>query len=242
MKIVTIIQARIGSTRLARKAMLDIEGKPMLWHVVERLKKCPSLDQIIVATTTNTEDIEIAQYCEKENIACFRGDCQDVLDRYYRAAQQYEADVVVRITSDCPLIDPEVVEKTIQAFWHHDNVSAASNVIDRTYPRGLDCEVVSFELLGKLWEKTVEKKYREHVTLYLYEHEKEYPMQSVCHSQDFSHYRWTVDEQSDLDFVREIYQKLYATKKIFLMKDVLEIIEQNKYLKNINTNVQQKIY
>ena len=243
MKVVAIIQARMGSTRLPRKAMLDIEGKPMLWHVVERIKRVQNIDEVVVATTTEDEDRFIVDYCAEENINCFRGSSEDVLDRYYKAALDYKADVVVRITSDCPLIDSGLVDRLVEAYLaEKEQYVGASTIINRTFPRGLDCELVNFRTLERLWKDVAEIKYREHVTLYMYKHPEGFDIKSVELDKDFSDHRWTVDEQEDLDFIREVYKSLYVEKENFDFKDVLSLLNDNPDLSDINRHIQQKVY
>lgn len=243
MKVCAIIQARMGSTRLPRKAMLDIEGHPMLWHVVNRIKACEQVDEIIVATTTNQEDQRIEDYCKKNNVHCFRGSSEDVLERYYQAAQFYNTDTIVRITSDCPLIDPRIVDNVIAAYKENmKQYAGASVVVERTYPRGLDCEVFSFEALERLHRNVKEARYREHVTLYMYEHETVFPLVNVKNDIDLSMYRWTVDEENDLKLIRKIYKYMKNEKVEFGFKDVLQLMKKQPSLMHINEGVQQKTY
>jgi spore coat polysaccharide biosynthesis protein SpsF len=239
--IVVIIQARMGSTRLPGKVMQDIVGEPMLWHVINRIKKSKFKKDIVIATTRCSEDDIIEQFCVRENINCYRGSEYDVLDRYYKAARKYNASIVVRITSDCPLIDPLITDRVISAYMDNiRNYDFASNVIKRTYPRGLDTEVMSFLTLEKTWKLAKEYRDREHVTLYIHHNPEEFNILSVENDKDLSYLRWTVDEDLDLLFVKEIYKRLYFSKKVFYTKDILQILEQEHSLIEINKTIRQK--
>ena len=241
-RIVVIIQVRMKSTRLPGKVLKNIAGKPILAHVIERLKDARLVDEIIIATTTRDEDRAILKFANESRVKSFAGSEGDVLDRYYQAAKRCEADVIVRITSDCPLIDPGVVDKII-AFYlkHRDTVMYVSNFLKRSYPRGLDTEVFSFKVLKKAWQQAKEPHQREHVTPYIYEHPEIFRLANVKNSEDLSYMRWTVDEEKDLEFVREIYKKLYKNGKIFLTKDILVLLKKEPQLLDINKEVKQKV-
>jgi spore coat polysaccharide biosynthesis protein SpsF len=236
--IVAIIQARMCSTRLPGKVMKDISGKPMLWHVIYRVKYSKLINKIVVATSTNKEDDIIENFCKENRILFYRGDEEDVLKRYYEAAKIYNGNKIVRITSDCPLIDPEIVDIVIKEHLK-DEVDYTSNTIERTFPRGLDTEVFNFEALERANEMAKEKYQREHVTIFIYENPHLFKIKNVRNFKDLSHLRWTVDEERDLIFVREIYKRLYKGN-IFFMRDILEVLEKEIDLKKINEMVKQK--
>jgi len=236
--IVAIIQARMRSTRLPGKVMKDISGKPMLWHVIYRVKYSKLINKIVVATSTNKEDDIIENFCKENRILFYRGDEEDVLKRYYEAAKIYNGNKIVRITSDCPLIDPEIVDIVIKEHLK-DEVDYTSNTIERTFPRGLDTEVFNFEALERANEMAKEKYQREHVTIFIYENPHLFKIKNVRNFKDLSHLRWTVDEERDLIFVREIYKRLYKGN-IFFMRDILEVLEKEPDLKRINEMVKQK--
>lgn len=239
--IIVIIQARMGSTRLPGKILKDIEGKSMLWHVVNRVRYSKNINKIIIATTINKDDDKVEDFCKTHNIAFYRGSENDVLDRYYQTAKLWDADIIVRITSDCPLIDPEVIDKVICSYLKNKhNFNGASNIVKRTYPRGLDTEVISFNTLERVWKEAKKNYQREHVTAFIYERGRMFKLYSVKNDKDLSHYRWTVDEEKDLKFVREIYKLLYLEEKIFLMKDILNLLERKPFLRDINKDVGQK--
>ncbi len=240
-KIVAIIQARMGSSRLPGKTMMELCGKPMLWHLINRLDHAKLISDIVIATTTDKRDDIIEKFCEENGILLFRGSEEDVLDRYYQAAKRYNADTIVRITSDCPLIDPRVVDKVIKEYLKNRKfVSGLNNVSNRTYPRGLDTEVFSFSALETAWKHAVDPYQREHPTVYIYEHPELFKVKCVENSRDLSMLRWTVDEKKDFMLVTEIYKRLYKAGGIFLMSDIVALMEKEPFLMDINKDVKQK--
>ena len=239
MKTVAIIQARMGSTRLPGKALIDIQGKPMLWHVVNRTRPVKLLDEVVVATTTNEADQAIVSLCEAEGWLYYRGSEEDVLDRYYRAALDYGADIIVRITSDCPLIDPGIVDVVIKAFLQEQADYASNTLPPRTYPRGMDAEVFSFTSLERAWKEDTNPALREHVTPYIYRHPERFKLVRVAHEVDLSQMRWTVDTVEDLTFIRKIYDCLGSAD--FQWEDVLNVLSKHPELSKINENVKQKV-
>jgi spore coat polysaccharide biosynthesis protein SpsF len=237
-KVVAIIQARMGSTRLPGKVLKDLGGETILAQVVTRARRARLLDQVLVATSVRPIDELIVRECERLSVAYFCGDEVDVLDRYFQAAQLAKADIVVRITSDCPLIDPEVTDKTIRAFLE-TSPDYASNTMVRTYPRGLDTEVMSLKALARAWEKAREPYEREHVTPYLVEHPSEFVLQSVTGDEDYSQHRWTVDTPQDYEFAKAVYNRLGA-KTLFSWRDVLDLLDHAPDLLELNRSVSQK--
>lgn len=241
MKKVAIIQARIGSTRLPGKVLKDITGKPILWHVVNRLGSNKLIDQLIVATTDDPEDDLIENVCKKNRLNFYRGSQGDVLDRYYQTAKIYHADLIIRITADCPLIDPAIVDKVIKHYLdNEEKVDYVSNTLQRTYPRGMDVEAFSFEILEIAWEKAKKQHQREHVTPYIYENSDLFSVSNVKNENDLSSLRLTVDEDKDLQLVREIYKRLYKKDSIFYLKSIIELFKKSPKLKSINKEVKQK--
>ncbi len=241
MNIVAIVQARMNSTRLSGKILLNIKGKPMLWHVVNRLKHSKLINEIVVATTNDKKDDETAIFCEDNKICFYRGKQEDVLDRYYQAARIHNADIVVRITSDCPLIDPVITDKVVSSYLgNREIVDYVSNTIKRTYPRGMDTEVMSFQALEKCWQEAKEKHQREHVTPYIYEHPEIFNLSNLENKRNLSDLRLTVDEEKDLELVRKIYIKLYKENNVFFIEDIIKLFENNPDLEEINRDIQQK--
>ncbi len=235
--IVAVVQARMGSSRLPGKVLMDIAGKPALSHVVERLQACQRIDQIVVATTTKLVDQAIIDLATALGVCYYAGSETDVLDRYYRAAREAAADVVVRITADCPLLDPTLVDRTVQTY-----LDARGDLdyvgVDRTFPDGLDTEVFSFAALERAWREARLKSEREHVTPYIWKHPRKFRIGTVQHTSDLSHHRWTLDHLEDLIFIREIFERAGSSRSSTLhMQDVLEILDRFPKLRQINSDI-----
>ncbi|MCI0577817.1 MAG: glycosyltransferase family protein [Chloroflexi bacterium] len=231
--IAAIIQARMGSTRLPGKVMMEIAGQPMLWQVANRARQATLTDQVVIATSNQKGDDPVAAFCEQAEIPCFRGSETDVLDRYYQAAQWIGADVVVRLTADCPLLDPTVVDQVAAAYLE-GGCDYASNTIERTYPDGLDTEVFSFATLARAWREAELLSEREHVTPYIWKNSHLFRLLQVRQATDLSSWRWTVDEPEDLAFVRRVYERLYRPGKTFLIADVVALLVSQPELAQIN--------
>lgn len=240
MKVVAIIQARMGSTRLPRKVMLDVGGLPMLTRVVSRTQRATTVHEVIVATTVESADEDIVDLCKINNWPYYRGSEQDVLDRYYHAAKAFSSDVIVRVTSDCPLIDPEIIDLCVQRILQERLLDYVSNTIPpRRFPRGLDVEVMRFSALERAWREDKNLSWREHVTPYIYNHPEKFVLESVTNDIDYSSMRWTVDTQEDIDFVRCIYQ--HFGHDLFTWHDVLAVLKEHPEWLAINGHIQQKV-
>lgn len=233
-----IIQARMGSTRLPGKVLEDISGETMLARVVMRTKQAGLLHQTIVATTTDQKDNAIVDECQRLNIAIYRGKEHDVLDRYYRTALEYKLDTIVRITSDCPLIEPTIIDRVIGAFLSK-RPDYASNVVKRTYPLGLDVEVMTMTVLARAWQEAEEQYERVHVTPFIYQNPNRFRLLHVKGAVDYSDYRWTVDTPEDLIFIRTVYERFGEAKEVG-WKDVLRLLEYEPDLIAINQHIKQK--
>ncbi|MCW1713952.1 MULTISPECIES: cytidylyltransferase domain-containing protein [Synergistaceae] len=241
MKIGAIVQARMGSKRLPGKVMKDIEGKTVLAHVIERIQQSNLIDVIVIATTTHERDDIIEAEALRCGVNIFRGSEEDVLSRYFWAAKQYEIDVVVRITSDCPLIDPKVIDKIVdfhQANKYDIVTNAGSDISNRTFPRGLDTEVFSIQVLENAYKNASEKYQREHVTPYIYENSNN--IFYYKNDFDYSKYRWTLDTEDDYILISSIYKHLYKGKHNFYIQDILELFYLNEELFGLNAHVEQK--
>jgi spore coat polysaccharide biosynthesis protein SpsF len=237
MKTAAIIQARMGSSRLPGKILMDIAGQPMLWHVIERIKCCKEVDQIILATTKTDEDIKAVNVAEKCGIQSYRGSEEDVLKRFYETATKYEIDVIVRITADCPLIDPKIVD-TLVKYYKQNNLDYAGLGNPNPCPDGLDAEVFSLEALTKSNNEALLASEKEHVTPFIKKNVDKFKIGYLYHNSfDLSHLRWTVDEKQDLIFVSEVYKKLYHEKNIFLTKDILALLNKEPELLKINSGI-----
>jgi glutamate-1-semialdehyde aminotransferase/spore coat polysaccharide biosynthesis protein SpsF (cytidylyltransferase family) len=228
-----VIQARMNSARLPKKVLLDIAGRPMFARVVERVQRARRLDSVLVATTDGEADDAVAAFCRETGIPCFRGSEADVLDRYCQAARFLKADVVVRVTADCPLIDPVVIDRVIERYLAGD-CDYATNTLRYTYPDGLDVEVFSFAALERAWREARLPSHREHVTEYL-RTSGAFCLAGVENERDLfqENLRWTVDDERDLQFVRAVYDAL-GKGKHFLMNDVLELLNRCPELRAIN--------
>ncbi len=242
LRTIAIVQARMGSSRLPGKVLLDIAGEPMLVRVVERVRRAGSVDLVVVATTTGAEDNPLADLCLERGYPVYRGSLHDVLDRFYQAARAHLADVIVRITADCPLIDPHVIDDTVQAFLSSGADFAANRLPppwQRTYPIGLDVEVCTFEALEKAWENADQAHEREHVMPFLYAQEGRFNVLLVDHEPDFGSLRWTVDTAEDLELVRQIYAR-FPGQDDFSWKEVLDLVLREPELSRINAQVRHK--
>ena len=237
MTIGCIIQARMGSTRLPGKVLLDVtKGKPVLYYVINQLKYCKSIEKIIVATTTLREDDKIVQFCIDNKVSCFRGDSKNVLERHYRCAEKFSLSKIIRMPSDKPLLDPEVVDKVVEIFNtnHYDYVTNWS-ISAPTFPSGTEVEVVSFDALKKVWEKSTLPSEKEHVTDYIYNHRDDFRIFNVVNPENLSNFRWAVDRIEDLRLVREIVSRM--SKSPILIKDILELFINEPSLVEINKQV-----
>jgi len=252
LNVVAIIQARLSSSRLPGKVLLDIAGKPMLTRVVERANLAKSINSTVVATTTDSSDDAIVELCELEGYHWYRGSQFDVLDRYYQAAREFQAQMIVRITADCPVIDPIVIDKTVYALvdYMHTNPDRAQPGFSanrlpppwgRTYPVGLDTEVCTFAGLELVWKEARLPHQREHVMPFFYENPGRFNIIHVNHERDFGYLRWTVDTPEDLELIRQIYSR-FPGRVDFSWLGILDLIEREPKLLNINAQVQPKDY
>lgn len=233
-KVVGILQARVSSSRLPGKVLKPLLGEPMLIRQVERIRRAKKIDCLIIATSNESSDDPIEKLCFDYNISCFRGSLDDVLDRFYHAAKSAGADYVVRMTGDCPLTDPEIIESVIQ-FCLENQLDYVSNALEPTFPDGLDVEVFRFSCLEAAWKEARLTSEREHVTPFIYNHTDRFKVASYNSDVDLSHLRWTVDEPDDFKFVTEIYELLYRKNPSFSSKDILDILADRSELTKINS-------
>ncbi len=264
-KIVAIIQGRMSSSRLPGKILADIAGQPMLTRVYTRTSRARTLDEVIFATTTDESDDPVAEYCDFSGIPFTRGSLFDVLDRYFQTALHAKADVVVRITADCPVIDPELIDNVVNTLLGESGIGSGKSEYDfvcnrlpppwtRTYPIGLDVEACTFKVLKKAWKEAKEPQHREHAMPYLYEEvelltvnrqlqtglsPRGFNIALLHHTTDFGDYRWTVDTPEDLEFMRQIYSR-FDGRDDFTWKEVLDLVHDDPELMKINAGVQHK--
>ena len=263
-RVIAIIQGRMSSSRLPRKILANIAGQPMLTRVFTRTSRATTLDEVIFATTTDASDDSVAEYCDFSGIPYTRGSLYDVLDRYYQTAKQAKADVVVRITADCPVIDPVLIDDVVNTVISEQS-STNSKPFDfvcnrlpppchRTYPIGLDIEACTFKALEQAWKKAKEPQHREHVMPYFYEgvqlsaisrqllegtSPRGFNIALLQHTTDFGDYRWTVDTPEDLEFMRQVYSH-FNGRDDFTWKEVLDLVHDNPELIKINASVEHK--
>lgn len=235
MKVVAILQARCSSRRLPNKVLLPILGKPMLQRQIERTLHSKLINELVVATSNQSSDTALVQLCESINISCFAGDLDNVLDRFYQAALQANADVVVRLTGDCPLCDPAIIDSVIAKHISGNN-DYTSNVDPETFPDGLDVEVMNFSTLKNAWLNATAKMDLEHVTPYI-RNDAMLVKGAFVSDIDYSYYRWTVDEPQDFEFVSKIYSILGAQDQYFDTHDIYRLLTDFPELTNINKNI-----
>ncbi|OXB91657.1 cytidylyltransferase domain-containing protein [Parageobacillus galactosidasius] len=241
MKVAAIIQARTGSTRLPGKVLKKVLGKTLLEYQMERVKRAETINEIIIATTTKEIDDPIVQLCQKLSIPYYRGSEEDVLSRYYEAATEFNVDVIVRLTSDCPIIDPDVIDKVVRYYLkNQDQYDYVSNTLTRTYPRGLDTEVFPYEVLKRVHEEAKELTHREHVTAYIYHHPDQFRLCNVSNEKDESKHRWAVDTAEDFFLVKNILETLYPINSLFTLEDVIQVLQDKPEWIKINAHIEQK--
>jgi spore coat polysaccharide biosynthesis protein SpsF len=231
--ILAILQARVSSTRLPGKVLKPILGISMLQHQIQRVQKSRKIDQLVIATSDHKSDDAIEKLCDNIEIQCVRGSPDDVLDRFYQAATPFNPRHIVRLTGDCPLADAEVIDDIIE-FYFQGNFDYASNTVEPTFPDGLDVEICSFQVLKQAFEQAKLPSQREHVTPFIYKQPGLYKIGNYKQEKDFSHFRWTVDEPEDFDFVNRVYKSLYFDNPDFKTEDILNLLNQYPKLTEIN--------
>ncbi|HTM17606.1 MAG TPA: glycosyltransferase family protein [Terracidiphilus sp.] len=233
-----IIQARMRSTRLPGKVLADLGGASALARVVNRTRRSSLVTQVVVATSTILADEAIVNECASLDVPCFRGSEDDVLDRYYQAARYYAAESVVRITADCPVLDPGLLDELISAFLN-TACDYGSNALPPRYPRGLGAEIFTGEALSRAWQNANQAYQRVHVTPYFYQNTHLFRLLCVVGKTDHSHHRWTLDTAEDLALIRSIYSR-FQNRDDFSWEEVLELVEREPQLSKINCHVLQK--
>jgi len=236
--ILAILQARVTSSRLPGKVLKSILGKPMLVRQIERVLQSRRIDQLVVATSTDPSDDDLENLCRQINVSCFRGSLDDVLDRFYQAAKIRQPDHVVRLTGDCPLTDPEIIDAVID-FCLAGSYDYVSNATQPTFPDGLDVEIFRFSSLEEAWKEATLPSQREHVTPFIHRQPERFRIGHYRHTEDLPHLRWTVDEPEDFDLVTRIYEALYPINPEFRMTDVLALLQQRPDLAVINQKLER---
>lgn len=231
--VLAIIQARFSSTRLPGKVLKPILGKPMLLLQIERIKRSARMDRLILATSTDPTDDPIERLCSENDVACFRGSLNDVLDRFYQAVRPIRPDHVVRLTGDCPLTDHRLIDEII-TFHLQGKYDYTSNTLDPTYPDGLDIEIVRFPCLEQAWREATLPSQREHVMPFIHRQPDRYKLGSFKGQLDLSRQRWTVDEPEDFALVTKIFEALYPQRQDFTTDDILNFLRQNPSVGELN--------
>lgn len=231
--ILAILQARMSSSRLPGKVLKPLLGAPMIVRQLERVRRCTRIDRIVVATSIDATDDPLAQVCMDVGVNLFRGSLEDVLDRFHGAALQYPSQTIVRLTADCPLADPHLIDQVIEFFLRGD-FDYATNALQPTYPDGLDVEVFRTSCLEQAWQEAALPSEREHVTPFIHRRPERYRIGHFAGDRDLSALRWTVDEPLDFEFVSQVYAALYSSKPDFGTNDVLHLLEQRPNLKTLN--------
>lgn len=238
LKIVTVIQARTGSTRLRNKVFLPLKDESLLYRMYERVKTANLSGEIVIAATSDKSDDKIEELCREKKINVFRGDENDLLDRHYKAALPFHPDAVVKIPSDCPLIDPDVIDKVIKYYIENeDKFDFVSNLHPATYPDGNDVEIFSFAALEKVWQEAEKDFEREHTTPYFWENPDKFRVGNVEWEtgKDYSMtHRWTIDYPEDYELIKTVYDELWNKKNIFKMRDILNLLNEKPEIAKIN--------
>src|SRR3989338_8769059 len=236
--VVAIIQARIGSTRLPGKVLKKVAGRPLLEYMIERAKKAKTLDAIILATTIKKEDAKLSQIAKRQKIDFFQGSEADVLDRYYQAATRAKARTIVRLTGDCPLIDPEIIDRVVSLYMQNQRrYDYVSNVRPPTFPDGMDVEVFSYKTLQKMWKEAGLPSEREHVTAYVGNHPELFRVGNVLAEKDFSHLRLTVDTKEDMRLIEKLVAVLWKKGDSFRLPDIIAALKRNPKLSLLNAHI-----
>lgn len=234
--VIAVLQARMSSSRLPGKVLLQVCGKPLLQHQIERVRRCAAIDQLIVATSSDSSDDLIEILGRSIQVPVYRGSREDVLDRFVSASRPYRCELVVRLTGDCPLVDPAIVDRVVQTTIDggFDYVSSA---LHPSFPDGLDAECLRFETLEQAWREAALPSEREHVTSFVYARPGRFRLGEVRNDRDLSSLRWTVDEPRDFVFVSQVYERLYPGKPDFSMEDVLQLLDNEPALSLLNGGI-----
>ena len=234
MKVVAIIQARMSSSRLPGKVLMPLAGRPVLDHVVNRIRACRTVQDVWVATSTDETDDVIAHWCQEHGVNVYRGSLHDVLDRYHQAMLLSQADAVVRITADCPAIDPTIVDEVVDGFkaggYEFYGLSGE-------FPDGLDCTVFARSALERAWREAKLPSEREHVGPYIEKHPEWFKSGGLKKFSGLSHHRWTLDEPRDYQFLECVFERLGSLGRIFLARDVLDLLQREPALSEINQDI-----
>jgi len=241
-KIIAVIQARMGSTRLPGKVLADIEGKPLIWHIYHRLQKIPSISEIIISTTNNLKDKQLIEFAKNEKIQYFAGSEDDLIDRIYKTGKKFNCDIILKINADSPLIDINMIEKGINKFLtSKEKPDLVTNCVEETFPEGMQYAIFNFKTIENLWNTLNEDFWREFFYRYMIENKERFFIINLKNYSDLSKLRWTVDYKEDLEFVKIIYKKLFPKNEFFGMSEILNLLDENPEIKKINEKYSAKI-
>lgn len=241
-KIIAVIQARMGSTRLPGKVLADIEGKPLIWHIYNRLQKISTISEIIISTTTKLKDKPLIEFAKKEKISYYAGSEDDLIDRIYKTGEKFDCDIIVKINADCPLIDINMIENGIKKFLTSKRKpDLVTNCVEETFPEGMQYAIFNFKTLENLWNTLNEGFWREFFYRFMIENQNKYFIINLKNNKDLSKLRWTVDYEEDLEFVKIIYNKLFSKNEFFGMNEILNLLDKNPEFKKINDKYSAKI-
>lgn len=236
LNVAVIVQARMGASRLPGKPLMEVDGKPLLFYLIERLKRCQRVNEIVIATTDKPQDKVIAEYARSLGVKVVLGEEDNVLARYALAANSVDCDLIVRVTADCPLMDPAVIDRMVDNF----KSDYLSNTLVRTFPRGLDVEIFSKHALEIAFKEAKTQVELEHVTPYFYQHPEKFRLENFLYKRDESAHRWTVDTKEDFELIKRMIEALYPTNPTFTLEDMLDLIKMNPKWEDLNRHVEQK--
>jgi spore coat polysaccharide biosynthesis protein SpsF (cytidylyltransferase family) len=237
---IAVILARMGSSRLPSKAMAEVAGKPIIAHIIERLKYLKSIDQVVLATPETPNDLPLQKVGREAGAKVFGGAEKDVLDRLYQAAKAYRADLVVHVGGDCPFVDPKLAQKALDLL-NETGADYACNILPLTYPSGMDIDVLTFAALERAWKSATLRTTRRHPLAYIYQNREEFRIANFSHEPNLGHLRWTLDYPEDLEFVRAVYGRLYARQTFFGMEEILKLLELEPEIGKINAGLSNHV-
>lgn len=240
--IIIVVQARLGSSRLPGKVMKPILGKPLIWHIVNRLKKISSVSNIVISTTNEKDDERLIEFAQSEKISIGAGKVYDIIDRLYQTCKKFNPTIIIKVNGDCPLIDPILIEEGIKIYLNSkEKPDLVTNALDNTFPEGTQFGIFNFFTLENL-RKNIEKPFwREYFFRYMIEHKHEFKIIGIKNQEDLSSLRWTVDYKEDFEFVKKIFESLYRKNMYFTMNDILECLKKNPEFIKINEKYSSKI-
>jgi len=241
-KFVAVITARLDSTRLPGKVMADIEGRPLIWHIVNRLQHVPDISNVVIATTKNDYDKQLRDFAELENIPYYAGHELDITDRLFQSGKMFDATALVEINGDCPLIDPDLVEQGILKYKAtNPKPNMVTNSVKRTFPEGMQYGIFKFQTIENIWHSLKDMFWREYVKMYMIEKRNIYSVISIENKTNLSSFRWTVDYKEDLEFVHQIYHHLYKKNNFFGTDEIFSLLKRKPELHQINSKYSSDI-